>query len=148
MAVNRIRGAFAVPRKGETFELRAGLVWVPSRIRVRLGRVLQLTLEGRIRSQYAYERYTDLSARYPTELMMGQERSNSEDDHVHDTGEGRLGTLSRRTQEHCNRRPGSKEARLPVLNVRSCGLQRKLQQLAEFRIGITPSLIRISVSWL
>ncbi|RYP13092.1 hypothetical protein DL765_007041 [Monosporascus sp. GIB2] len=26
MAVNRIRGAFAVPRKGETFELRAGLV--------------------------------------------------------------------------------------------------------------------------
>ncbi|GJC77530.1 AP-1 complex subunit beta [Colletotrichum liriopes] len=33
MAVNRIRGAFAVPRKGETFELRAGLV-----------------------SQYAYER--------------------------------------------------------------------------------------------
>ena len=33
MAVSRIRGAFAVPRKGETFELRAGLV-----------------------SQYAYER--------------------------------------------------------------------------------------------
>lgn len=33
MAMNRIRGAFAVPRKGETFELRAGLV-----------------------SQYAYER--------------------------------------------------------------------------------------------
>ncbi|KAF2402326.1 vesicle coat complex AP-1/AP-2/AP-4, beta subunit [Trichodelitschia bisporula] len=33
MAVNRLRGAFAVPRKGETFELRAGLV-----------------------SQYAYER--------------------------------------------------------------------------------------------
>jgi AP-1 complex subunit beta-1 len=33
MAVNRIRGAFATPRKGETFELRAGLV-----------------------SQYAYER--------------------------------------------------------------------------------------------
>ncbi|RKF60216.1 AP-2 complex subunit beta [Golovinomyces cichoracearum] len=33
MAVNRIRGAFTVPRKGETFELRAGLV-----------------------SQYAYER--------------------------------------------------------------------------------------------
>ncbi|RYN77446.1 AP-1 complex subunit beta-1 [Alternaria alternata] len=33
MAVNRIRGAFAPPRKGETFELRAGLV-----------------------SQYAYER--------------------------------------------------------------------------------------------
>ena len=32
-AVNRIRGAFAPPRKGETFELRAGLV-----------------------SQYAYER--------------------------------------------------------------------------------------------
>lgn len=25
-AVNRIRGAFAAPRKGETFELRAGLV--------------------------------------------------------------------------------------------------------------------------
>lgn len=33
MAVNRIKGAFAAPRKGETFELRAGLV-----------------------SQYAYER--------------------------------------------------------------------------------------------
>lgn len=33
MAVNRIRGAFAAPKKGETFELRAGLV-----------------------SQYAYER--------------------------------------------------------------------------------------------
>lgn len=33
MAVNRIRGAFAAPRKGETFELRSGLV-----------------------SQYAYER--------------------------------------------------------------------------------------------
>lgn len=33
MAVNRIKGAFQVPRKGETFELRAGLV-----------------------SQYAYER--------------------------------------------------------------------------------------------
>lgn len=28
MAVNRIRGAFAVPKKGETFELRAGLVYV------------------------------------------------------------------------------------------------------------------------
>ena len=27
MAVNRIRGAFAVPKKGETFELRAGLVY-------------------------------------------------------------------------------------------------------------------------
>ena len=27
MAMNRIRGAFAVPRKGETFELRAGLVY-------------------------------------------------------------------------------------------------------------------------
>jgi len=27
MAVNRIRGAFAAPRKGETFELRAGLVY-------------------------------------------------------------------------------------------------------------------------
>jgi AP-1 complex subunit beta-1 len=33
MAVSRIRGAFAAPKKGETFELRAGLV-----------------------SQYAYER--------------------------------------------------------------------------------------------
>ena len=33
MAVNRIKGAFAAPKKGETFELRAGLV-----------------------SQYAYER--------------------------------------------------------------------------------------------
>ncbi|KAK5790399.1 hypothetical protein VI817_007686 [Penicillium citrinum] len=38
MAMNKIRGAFAVPRKGETFELRAGLV-----------------------SQYAYERYVGLS---------------------------------------------------------------------------------------
>jgi hypothetical protein len=28
MAMNKIRGAFAVPRKGETFELRAGLVYV------------------------------------------------------------------------------------------------------------------------
>ena len=28
MAVNRIRGAFTVPKKGETFELRAGLVYV------------------------------------------------------------------------------------------------------------------------
>jgi hypothetical protein len=28
MAVNRIKGAFAVPKKGETFELRAGLVYV------------------------------------------------------------------------------------------------------------------------
>lgn len=27
MAVNRIRGAFTAPRKGETFELRAGLVY-------------------------------------------------------------------------------------------------------------------------
>lgn len=27
MAMSRIRGAFAVPRKGETFELRAGLVY-------------------------------------------------------------------------------------------------------------------------
>lgn len=27
MAVSRIRGAFAVPKKGETFELRAGLVY-------------------------------------------------------------------------------------------------------------------------
>lgn len=27
MAMNKIRGAFAVPRKGETFELRAGLVY-------------------------------------------------------------------------------------------------------------------------
>jgi hypothetical protein len=27
MAVNRIRGAFAPPKKGETFELRAGLVY-------------------------------------------------------------------------------------------------------------------------
>lgn len=27
MAVNRIKGAFAAPRKGETFELRAGLVY-------------------------------------------------------------------------------------------------------------------------
>lgn len=25
--MNKIRGAFAVPRKGETFELRAGLVY-------------------------------------------------------------------------------------------------------------------------
>ena len=28
MAVNRIKGAFAIPKKGETFELRAGLVYV------------------------------------------------------------------------------------------------------------------------
>lgn len=27
MAANRIRSAFAAPRKGETFELRAGLVY-------------------------------------------------------------------------------------------------------------------------
>jgi hypothetical protein len=27
MAVSRIRGAFAPPKKGETFELRAGLVY-------------------------------------------------------------------------------------------------------------------------
>ena len=27
MAVSRIRGAFTAPRKGETFELRAGLVY-------------------------------------------------------------------------------------------------------------------------
>ena len=27
MAVNRIRGALAAPKKGETFELRAGLVY-------------------------------------------------------------------------------------------------------------------------
>ena len=30
MAVNRIKGAFAVPKKGETFELRAGLVYEDS----------------------------------------------------------------------------------------------------------------------
>lgn len=29
MAVNRIRSVFQVPRKGETFELRSGLVWSP-----------------------------------------------------------------------------------------------------------------------
>jgi hypothetical protein len=29
MAVNRMRNAFAPPKKGETFELRAGLVYVP-----------------------------------------------------------------------------------------------------------------------
>ena len=34
MAVNRIRGAFAVPRKGETFELRAGLVYVDQNLRL------------------------------------------------------------------------------------------------------------------
>jgi hypothetical protein len=28
MAVNRMRSAFAAPKKGETFELRAGLVYV------------------------------------------------------------------------------------------------------------------------
>jgi hypothetical protein len=28
MAVNRMRSAFAPPKKGETFELRAGLVYV------------------------------------------------------------------------------------------------------------------------
>lgn len=28
MAVNRVRNAFAPPKKGETFELRAGLVYV------------------------------------------------------------------------------------------------------------------------
>lgn len=28
MAVNRMRNAFAPPKKGETFELRAGLVYV------------------------------------------------------------------------------------------------------------------------
>ena len=28
MAMNRMRSAFAPPRKGETFELRAGLVYV------------------------------------------------------------------------------------------------------------------------
>lgn len=33
MAMNKIRGAFAVPRKGETFELRAGLVYVPPSLR-------------------------------------------------------------------------------------------------------------------
>lgn len=27
MAINRLRGAFQVPKKGETFELRAGLVY-------------------------------------------------------------------------------------------------------------------------
>lgn len=27
MAVSRLKGAFAAPRKGETFELRAGLVY-------------------------------------------------------------------------------------------------------------------------
>ena len=33
MAVSRIKGAFAVPRKGETFELRAGLVYVSQRFK-------------------------------------------------------------------------------------------------------------------
>jgi hypothetical protein len=38
MAMNKIRGAFAVPRKGETFELRAGLVYVsPLRGQVAVG---------------------------------------------------------------------------------------------------------------
>lgn len=49
MAMNKIRGAFAVPRKGETFELRAGLVYAaPSTMRWLLchnRRRMMLTIE-------------------------------------------------------------------------------------------------------
>ena len=64
MAMNKIRGAFAVPRKGETFELRAGLVYAvffPPR---------QGLLNGGSdadlydRSQYAYERYAVMISSY------------------------------------------------------------------------------------
>jgi hypothetical protein len=51
MAVNRIRGAFTAPRKGETFELRAGLVYELPQI---FERSEPLTLA--CSSQYAYER--------------------------------------------------------------------------------------------
>lgn len=43
MAMNRIRGAFAVPRKGETFELRAGLVYAISPARLRSGHADRMT---------------------------------------------------------------------------------------------------------
>ncbi len=46
-----------------------------------------------------------------------QERGDPKDDHVHDTGQGRLGTLPRRVEEHRNRRPGSKEIGISVPDV-------------------------------
>lgn len=58
MAVNRIRGAFAVPKKGETFELRAGLVYaldILPREHIDLD-YQPANILGFLRSQYAYER--------------------------------------------------------------------------------------------
>lgn len=54
MAVNRIRGALAAPRKGETFELRAGLVYGFLPEEFCAYEVADLGISS---SQYAWERF-------------------------------------------------------------------------------------------
>ena len=113
MAVSRMRSAFAPPKKGETFELRAGLVYgrscnpLPDIDLIVLAAHSTPTKGGLTRCPG------------PREAMLTglQERIDSEDYHGHDSRQGCVCTFSRCPQEYCNIRSGSKEACISLSHV-------------------------------
>jgi hypothetical protein len=51
-------------------------------------------------------------------ICVRTERGNSEDHHVHDTGQGCVCAVPRRAEEYCYSRSGSEEASVSVFDVR------------------------------
>ena len=100
--MSRIRGAFAVPKKGETFELRAGLVYGLSRTptgELVLTSPVDLSMHMNGMSIWlslALRRGCTVGSR----LMRAQKGVYPEDHHGHDVGQGCLRSVPGCPEEH------------------------------------------------
>lgn len=108
-----MRSAFAPPKKGETFELRAGLVYVARR--PPQGKCADQIVPGHSMLTNGKHRRTNSLHNVLMDAL--QERSYSKDHHGHDPGERCLCVISRCPQKHCNVRSRPEEAGVFISHV-------------------------------
>jgi hypothetical protein len=118
MAVNRIRGAFTAPRKGETFELRAGLVYELPQIFEEIR-----TADSSMQFTICLRKVANappIPRSLNSRLIFIQEGVNTKDHHGHDTGQRCVSSLPRCAQEHSDLRLGPEEACISLSDVGLC----------------------------
>jgi hypothetical protein len=111
-----MRSAFAPPRKGETFELRAGLVYDP--VPQPHSQVLTTCSAPSMRTKGISTSSVSLAS----SKLHGQEGIDTEDYHGHDTWQGRVSAIPRCTEKHSHCGLGPEEACVPLFDVRRCSV--------------------------
>lgn len=96
MAINRLRGAFTVPRKGETFELRAGLVYGNLTPGALCRTMLTGTTDLSMHMNGTHDTYIWICSWSMEILTLLQERGHPKDHHGHDFGQGCVRSVPRR----------------------------------------------------